>query len=526
MMLSRKITNNRNVVEMTCVAGIVAIFVFVELNFNLFERINVLFVSTFPQFRQYAFTIAGACFSGLLVFSIVQRKRLRDEIHEKDQVVSSFERHKIVDTVTGLANRNGLLKQLNDGELGKLSVLGIEVCNIDTITHVHGSHVAERVEVAIADFLVALSKPYNLLAHPEQSVFYIAFPGMDADESRFRIDRIIESLDDIAQAGIHSDGLSLRIFVKYAVLSVDMLDISAPLNGASILQRLDFVRRHVSSRGRENVVLYDQQMEAAIAQRAFIEANFSDALESGEIVPHFQPFVEIDSDRIAGFEILARWKRPDGEIYPDVFIPILDQSGDLSLLTMSLLAQACIAARNWPDDIKLAINLSPTDLRDDEVLEGFLLILAETGTDPRRIEIEITENAFIDEAEITTQIVAKLKKAGMSISIDDFGTGYSSLQHLRILQFDKLKIDQSFVQGMIENPESRTIVKTMLALGKGFGIPTTAEGVETVQHLEMLRELGCDLGQGYLFSKPLSQAEVPDFLRQHNPAKTVVAEAI
>lgn len=522
----RKIIKNRNLVEITCVAGIVAIFVFVELNFNLFERINVTIVSAFPQFREYAFTLVGACFIGLLVFSIVQRKRLRDEIDEKHKVVSSFERHKIVDTVTGLANRNGLLKQLNEGELSKLSVLGIEVCNIDTIVHVHGSHVAERVEVAIADFLVALSKPYNLLAHPEQSVFYIAFPGLDADESRFRIDRIIESLDDIAEAGIHSDGLSLRIFVKYAVLSVDALDISSPLNGAGVLQRLDFVRRHVSSKGRENVVFYDQKMEAAIAQRAFIEANFGDALDRGEIVPYFQPFVDIDSNRITGFEILARWKRPDGEIYPDVFIPILDQSGDLSLLTMSLLAQSCIAARDWPDDIKLAINLSPSDLRDEEMLEGFLLILAETGMNPERIEIEITENAFIDEAEITSQVVAKLKTAGMSISIDDFGTGYSSLQHLRILQFDKLKIDQSFVREMIDNPESRTIVKTMVALGNGFGIPTTAEGVETVEHLEMLKKLGCDLGQGYLFAKPLSQSDVLDFLRRRDPVERISAEAV
>lgn len=522
----RKFANNRNLIELTCVAGIVAIFVFIELNFNIFERINALFVSTFPQFKQYAFTLAGACFIGLLVFSVVQRIRLRDEIHEKDQVVSSFERHKIIDTVTGLANRNGLLRQLNECEIRKLSVLGIEVCNIDTIVRVHGSHVAERVEVAIADFLVALSKPYNILAHTEQSAFYIAFPGLDADESRFRIDRIIESLDDIAEAGIHSDGLSLRIFVKYAVLSVDALDISAPLNGASILQRLDFVHRHASSRGREKVVFYDQQMEAAIAQRAFVEANFNDALESGEIVPHFQPFVDINSNRVTGFEILARWKRPDGEIFPDVFIPILDQSGDLSLLTMSLLAQSCIAARNWPDDIKLAINLSPTDLRDEEVLEGFLLILSETGMDPKRIEIEITENAFIDEAEVTSRVVEKLKHAGMSISIDDFGTGYSSLNHLRILQFDKLKIDQSFVREMIENPESRTIVKTMVALGSGFGIPTIAEGVETVEHLELLKQLGCKLGQGYLFSKPLSQSEVSDFLRLRNPMEHVSAEAV
>lgn len=510
---------------MTCVAGIVAIFVFVELNFGLFERINVLLVDTFPEIRQYVFTLAGASFVGMLVFSVVQRKRVHHEIREKHKLVSTFERDKIIDSVTGLANRNGLLKKLNESDINKLSVLGIEVCNIDTIARIHGSDVAERVEVAIADFLVALSKPYNLLAHCEQSAFHIAFPGLGADESRFRIDRIIDSLDEIAEAGIHSDGLSLRIFVKYAILSVDDLEISTPLEGLGVLQRLEFARRSASGRSRENVVYYDQQMEAAIAQRAFVEANIGTALENGELVPYFQPFVDISNGRVSGFEILARWKHPDGDILPSVFIPILEQSGDLSMMTMSLLAQACLAAREWPDDVKLAINLSPTDLRDEEVIDGFTLILSETGMDPKRIEIEITENAFIEEAEITSQVVAKLKKIGMSISIDDFGTGYSSLHHLRILQFDKLKIDQSFVREMIDNSESRTIVKTMVALGNGFGIPTTAEGIETAEHLEMLQQLGCDLGQGYLFSKPLSQSEVLDFLAGQETVESAPAFA-
>ena len=214
-----------------------------------------------------------------------------------------------------------------------------------------------------------------------------------------------------------------------------------------------------------------------------------------------------------GFEILARWEHPEqGLIMPDVFIPVAEESGALHALTLHMLKLACQAARDWPKDLSLAINVSPTDLRNDSMIEAFLQILKETGIEKQRIEIEITENAFIGESGDIADTISKFKQEGMSISIDDFGTGYSSLHHLRVLSFDKIKIDRSFINSMHTDPESHEIVKTIVALGKSLGLPTTAEGIEIDDNRDLLNEMGCATGQGYLYARPLPACDVSEFI--------------
>jgi len=263
--------------------------------------------------------------------------------------------------------------------------------------------------------------------------------------------------------------------------------------------------------------MYDDSMEKSLKQRALVESELLDALHSGQIKPYFQPFINMKTNKVAGLEILARWEHPtEGFIRPDVFVHIAEDVGAMREFTLTMLRRACEAAVVWPDNVKLAFNVSPNELRNDAITDGFFEVLKETGTSSDRIEVEITENAFIEEVGEISEAVAKLKKRGVQISIDDFGTGFSNLTHLKMLPFDKIKIDQSFIRDMASNPESEAIVKNVIALGNSLGLPTVAEGIELGGNRDTLQELGCSIGQGYLYAKALKAEEVMPFIEKYN----------
>jgi EAL domain-containing protein (putative c-di-GMP-specific phosphodiesterase class I) len=201
--------------------------------------------------------------------------------------------------------------------------------------------------------------------------------------------------------------------------------------------------------------------------------------------------------------VLARWYHPErGIISPEVFIPLAEDTGSITELCYSLLRQACTDARAWPAHLELSINISPCQFKDRMLAARILSILRETGFDPRRLEIEITESALTNDLDLARSILGVLQSAGVSIALDDFGTGYSSLYHLRELKFDKIKIDRSFVQSL-ENEESAKIISAIIGLGQSLGIVTTAEGIENLGNSEWLAERGCTYGQGYLFGPPV-----------------------
>lgn len=246
-------------------------------------------------------------------------------------------------------------------------------------------------------------------------------------------------------------------------------------------------------------------MNDRIHERAMLDTDLRRAIMAGEIRPHYQPLVSIDDGQIVGFEILSRWHHPQhGIIMPMVFIPAADERGLLSELTYRVLRQACMDARNWPEHVRLSLNLSPSQLKDPKLAARILAILAQTGISPSRIEIEVTENALITDVETTRAVLASLQSLGMSIALDDFGTGYSSLYQLRDLKFDKIKIDKSFVHELDHGQDNAAIVRAMIGLSKSLGLATTAEGIEDASQWESLSSWGCDFGQGYLFGKPMT----------------------
>jgi PAS domain S-box-containing protein len=237
------------------------------------------------------------------------------------------------------------------------------------------------------------------------------------------------------------------------------------------------------------------------------------ALENQEIVPWFQPIVDLRTGFLSGFEVLARWQHPErGIVLPCEFISLAESAALIGQLMDGLLVQACEAAAAFPEHLTLSVNVSPLQLRDRLLPEQIQRAMERGGFCPHKLIVEITESALVLNLDLAVDIAKELKAFGAQLALDDFGTGYSSLRHLQMLPFDKIKIDASFVQSMVSQRESRKIVAAVVGLGLSLGLETVGEGIEDKEHADLLFSLGCDLGQGWWYGKPMPAADLAGFL--------------
>jgi diguanylate cyclase (GGDEF)-like protein len=258
---------------------------------------------------------------------------------------------------------------------------------------------------------------------------------------------------------------------------------------------------------------FEREMDRLAQKRRDMEVDLRRAFANGEFELHYQPLVDIGADRISGFESLLRWRHPDkGMISPADFIPIAEDIGLIVPLGEWVLREACTEATKWPADVKVAVNLSAVQFRSRNLVQAVISALAHSGLSPLRLELEITESVFLAETEAHLAILHQLRELGVRISMDDFGTGYSSLSYLRSFPFDKIKIDRSFVKDLAERSDCVAIVRAISGLGRSLKITTTAEGVETADQLEWLRNEGCNEVQGFLFSAAKPAGEVAGLL--------------
>jgi diguanylate cyclase (GGDEF)-like protein/PAS domain S-box-containing protein len=256
-------------------------------------------------------------------------------------------------------------------------------------------------------------------------------------------------------------------------------------------------------------------------KRRISEASVRRALLAGDFVPYFQPIVTMSSGQLAGLEVLARWQHEEhGFIAPNAFIPHAERNGWIYQLTEQLLLKALTAAREIPEHLSLSVNASPIQLRGSLLPKIFFDAFAKTGYPPERLVVEITESALIENLASALKTVKELKAMGCKLSLDDFGTGYSSLSHLHALPFDELKIDRSFVSSEVEGQSSRKIVGAIIGLGHSLGLRTVAEGIETEEHADVVRALGCDLGQGWLYGKPVAAEDLASVVAATRPVPT------
>ena len=254
---------------------------------------------------------------------------------------------------------------------------------------------------------------------------------------------------------------------------------------------------------------FESGMDARAQARRKIEIDLRAAIQNDVLRPYYQPLIDLATGRITGFEALVRWPDPErGMISPADFIPVAEDTGLINQLGGLILKRACSDAAQWPDDVRVAVNLSPLQFRVGNLLSVVMDALKQSGLPPRRLELEITETLLLDKSDEVLATLHALRALGVRISMDDFGTGYSSLSYLRSFPFDKIKIDQTFVRGLGENREGQAIVRAIVSLGVSLGVTITAEGVETESELSCLRAEGCHEGQGFLFSHARPNHEI------------------
>ena len=283
---------------------------------------------------------------------------------------------------------------------------------------------------------------------------------------------------------------------------------NASPNPDEIMIASDLALYAAKSSGRRTYRFFHKEMAEEIEARSALEMDLREALEKNQLELHYQPMVDLRRNRICGFEALMRWRHPEkGLITPDKFIPIAEETGLIVPMGAWALRQACKQAATWPEDTKIAVNLSAVQFKDPNLFETVLDAVFEAGIQANRLELEITESLLLDSNKDTLSVLHKLRKAGVRTAMDDFGTGYSSLAYLMSYPFDKIKIDRSFITELNNRPEHNVIVRAIIKIGRVFNMTVTGEGVETAQQFKYLRTLGCTEAQGYHISRPLPAEE-------------------
>ena len=293
----------------------------------------------------------------------------------------------------------------------------------------------------------------------------------------------------------------------------------APQHGTDldqILKNADLAMYAAKSAGRRTYRFFEPDMDAQVKARRKLEMDLRQAITDGALEVYYQPCVSLRDNRITGCEALLRWRHPErGMISPAEFIPIAEETGLINQLGEWVLTTACAEAATWPDDIKLAVNVSPVQFRSGTLALKIVAALAASGLPASRLELEITEAVLIRDDEAALAILHQLRAIGVRIALDDFGTGYSSLSYLQRFPFDKIKIDRCFVNDIAEPDGSSCIVQAVVNIAAARHMTTTAEGVETKQQRELLRALGCTEMQGYLFSPAKPAAEIRQLFFAH-----------
>jgi diguanylate cyclase (GGDEF)-like protein len=284
-----------------------------------------------------------------------------------------------------------------------------------------------------------------------------------------------------------------------------------------LIKNAELALQRAKAEGRGLVRFFEQEMDERMKTRRAMETSVRHALATGEFSLYYQPVVSLADGRITGCEALIRWHHPErGEISPTEFVPIAEEMGLIVPLGEWVLRQACADAHNWPEDVRVAVNLSPIQLQNPRLVPVVLNALASGGIAASRLEVEITETALMQNTETTLSALHRLHTLGIRISMDDFGTGYSSLSNLRSFPFDKIKIDRSFITGLPDREDSVAIVRAVAGLASSLNMITTAEGVETAAQMDRVRKLGVTEMQGFYFSR----ARPADFITKLLSAET------
>jgi diguanylate cyclase (GGDEF)-like protein len=494
----------------SAVRDIIVISAASTLSWLLIERTNTCdrffdWVAENPHYEVDSFILAFILASlGVAVFAWRRYVEMGQSNEARDAAQLKAHTLAFHDPLTGLPNRRAFNERLA-AETGAKRPTGLVMVDLDrfkAVNDLHGHAAGDRLLRIVSQRIQSEMGPGQAVYRLGGDEFAIVkkLADQSGDEAQSVARHLVKLLSEPVEDGnlVHHIGASAGI----ALFPVDA-------DGADALVRAaDVALYRAKAEGRGQHRSFEAAMDLKIKRRAALEQDMRVSIAKGEFCPAFQPLIDLESGRTVGFEMLARWARgEDNAVGPDEFISIAEESGLINELVLNLLDQTCAEALKWDSELTIAVNISPVQLKDPWLSQKVMGVLARHGFAPHRLAIEITENAIIADEENARRTIQSFKNQGMRIGLDDFGTGYSSLHHLRLLPFDKIKIDRSFVLALNTDPEAEKIIRAITGLAKSLGLSVVAEGVESAEIAAMLKELGCQQGQGFHFGRPVSGGE-------------------
>lgn len=440
--------------------------------------------------------VGSLIFSWRRLMDFRQEARLRSDVEHE---VTWLAQH---DPLTALPNRQFLSELSKQPEFSNFeqsnqhhAVLVLDLDGFKTVNDLLGHAGGDELLVQFADRLRWLFDD-RMIVRLGGDEFVIVLKGagkVEAEQAALKI------LDMIAKP-FQLVGNQMEVGVSIGIAL--MPDHAKTLEAA--LTNSDAALYEAKQSCKGDFSIFNEDIGLAMTERSFIEQELRRAIRDDALSMHYQPYLDMKTKEIVGFEALARWERNDGTfIPPSLFIDIAEKSGQILELSEILFQKACTAACQWPVDKTLSFNLSASQLRDRLMAKRILKQLEQTGLPAQRLELEVTESCFVHDHEAVIATLLELKEAGVRIALDDFGTGYSSFSRLTKVEFDKIKIDQLFVQECNDSARMSKIVGAIFALSKSLDTTVVAEGIETLEQMETMQRFGCDIGQGYLFGRPV-----------------------
>ena len=466
---------------------------------------------------------------------------LSRDITERKEAEQRVLRLAYFDTLTGLPNRLSFLERV-DREIRraqqsgrKLAVLFMDLDGFKSVNDTMGHSAGDLILQWAADRLRSGLRPSDVVSRTGESGGEVELARLGGDEFTAMVLDTVRPEDALVVAHrilqlmrrpfvLNGREVMLTTSIGIALYAQDGED------GATLLKHADTAMYHAKESGRDNCQFYSASLTELAMQRMELESSLRLALERGEFGLVYQPQFDVAAGRIKSVEALIRWLHPErGVIEPAEFIPLAEENGLIIPIGQWVLHAACADAARWQragHDLRVAVNLSPLQFKDPNLIQTVLGALAQTALPPELLELEITEGAVMEDSGATLATLGALRDAGVQVALDDFGTGYSCMSYLKRMPLNNLKVDRSFVKGLPHDEENFAIVRAILSLAKSLGFSVTAEGVETSEQSQVLRNLACDTLQGYYFSRPVPAAEISALLSQrwavNNPALALV----
>lgn len=414
------------------------------------------------------------------------------------------------DSLTGVANRRALVDYIRRAIAGgeQVTLLYMDLDGFKDANDIYGHAAGDQLLRQAAIRITGVMRGTDtLMARSGGDEFALALHDVTETVAQHIAERIQTAFQEPFILGDYkiTIGVSIGIVVSDA----------ANCDDDELMRRADIAMYTAKAEGKNCWRRYTSGMDQDHDLRKLMENDLRSAVERGEIEVAYQPIVHAVSGRTVSVEALARWSHPiHGDVSPDVFIPLAEMSGLIGALGKGVLSRACETARDW--NISLAVNLSPAQFWDRNIVQEISGILNQTGFPPEQLELEITESYLLRRPDAAAAVIAQLRALGIRIALDDFGTGFASIGYLRRLSFDRIKIDRGFIAAIGSNPNAAELVAAIVALGRTLQLGVTAEGVETQEQAEVVKIAGCDRMQGWLFGRPMNSAAIPAYLEDRD----------